>query len=617
MEERTAALRSWWAGFDQAHAVQSPGMPSLWGLVDQDLMSLSRTEQGFTPQPYRQCLPADVVEEVERLWATVTLQRYPGSIVSNPRPHQIMANALGSAGEFWHGVGLTAWFVCEGPYSRTTLGQADRYYSKPLAALRAAGCPVDTTFFRELSAAEPLLGQEEDVTDSTSNTVETPYGQVTFTPSMGRRTRRKGFEGVRDLITRYRRAWADQHLEAYHLQHRWRSELENVAHQLHRDVAAKGKPPTLIKFSRFATEAANHWTGGNLEALYTAIGEPAPSEQERPARLLTGDGYDFARRVCQELGGKPVDHDTWVNDPEETQRQWQLGRLAAESLRYLQLQEALGQPPTAKQFGAQRLPWPWPGGEAEGWPLLSPAASAVAVIRPRGGGQQMLAKGANSPMPTEAATIRITASGVPVDVSAVLLTRSGRVRGDDDLVFYNHPFQDGVRVNGDTVTAELGLVPQSVSNVAVVVSVDPEGPPSAVFGQGAMWEAEITQPSGTRLTFVTGFHRTRDCSRRGGALPPCGRMEGPRGRAGLRQRTGRPGHRVRHRRQPWAGHTVVTYRLVRRSVARSRRVRPEHMWLNSALRQNGCRLDATPTDRDAQTGGCRTQSPYQEVHGRR
>ncbi|MFF5576545.1 hypothetical protein [Streptomyces luteogriseus] len=160
-------------------------------------------------------------------------------------------------------MGLTAWFVCEGPYSRTTLGRADRYYSKPLAALRAAGCPVDTTFFRELRAAEQMLGPEEDVTDSTSNTVETPYGQVAFTSSMGRRTRRKGFEGVRDLITRYRRAWADQHLEAY-LQHRWRSELENVAHQLHRHVAAKGKPPTLIQFSRFATEAANHWTGGGL-----------------------------------------------------------------------------------------------------------------------------------------------------------------------------------------------------------------------------------------------------------------------------------------------------------------------------------------------------------------
>ncbi|MFF0000868.1 hypothetical protein [Streptomyces avermitilis] len=59
--------------------------------------------------------------------------------------------------------------------------------------------------------------------------------------------------------------------------------------------------------------------------------------------------------MYQELGGKSVDRDTWVNSPEETQRQWQLSRLATESLRYLQLQEALGQPPPAKKFGAQRL----------------------------------------------------------------------------------------------------------------------------------------------------------------------------------------------------------------------------------------------------------------------
>lgn len=520
VEERAAALRSWWAGFDQTHAVQSPGRPSLWGLVDQELMSLNRTEQGFTPQLYRRCLPADVLEQVGQLWETVTLQRHPGSIVSNPRPHQTMADALGPAGEFWHGVGLTAWFVCEGPYSRTTLGRVDRYHSKPLAALRAAGCPVDTVFFRELRAAEQMLGPEEEVADRATSAVETPYGQVTFTSGMGHGTRREGFERVRDLITRYRRAWAEQHLEAY-LQHRWRSELESIAHQLHRFVAEKGRQPTLIQFSRFATTAANHWTGGDLGALYTAIGEPAPAEQKRPARLLASDGYDFARRVYQELGGKAVDHDTWVNDPEETQRQWQLGRLATESLRYVQLQEALGQPPTAKQFGSQRLVWPWPGKKEEGWPVLqcvlatltgtspppaptsSPAAAGAAPPDGgHGGAQEVLVKGANVSVKTGATAVRITPAGAPVDVSAVLLTSSGRVRSDDDLVFFNHPSQDGVRVTGDTVRADLGLIPETVSSIAVVVSIDSEAQHGAVFGQDARWEAEITQPSGTRLSFT-------------------------------------------------------------------------------------------------------------------
>ncbi|WP_028815276.1 TerD family protein [Streptomyces flavidovirens] len=518
VEERAVALRSWWAGFDQTHAVQSPGMPSLWGLVDQELMSLSRTEQGFAPQLYRRCLPADVLGQIGRLWETVTLQRHPGSIVSNPRPHQTMADALGPAGEFWHGVGLTAWFVCEGPYSRTTLRRLERYYSKPLAALRAAGCPVDAVFFRELRVAEQMLGPEEDVADHANSAVETPFGQVTFTSGMGHGTRREGFERVRDLITRFRRAWAEQHLDAY-LHHRWRSELESVAHQLHRFVAEKGRQPTLIQFSRFATTAANHWTGGDLGALYTAIGEPAPAEQERPARLLAGDGYDFARRAYQEMGGKPVDHDTWMTSPEETQRQWQLSRLATESLRYLQLQEALGQPPTGKEFGAQRLTWPWPGEETEGWPIFQHVIATLTSIRlpptrrhspmapvhnEEYGARQTLAKGANTTVATEPTTVRITCTGAPVDISAVLLTPNGKVRNDHDLVFYNHPRHDGVRVGGDTVTANLSLIPDDITSIAVIVSIDLEAQPTAVFDQHTQWQADITQTSGTQLAFTPG-----------------------------------------------------------------------------------------------------------------
>jgi stress response protein SCP2 len=519
VEERAAALRDWWAAFDHAHAVQSRGMPSLWGLVDQDLMSLNRTEQGLTPQLYRQCLPPIVRERVGRLWETVTLPRHSGSIVSNPRPHQTMAQALGPAVEFWHGVGLTAWFVCEGPYSRTTLDRVDRYYSKPLAGLRAAGCPVDTVFFRELRAAEQLLGPEEEITDSTDSSIETPHGQMTITSSMSRGTRRAGFERVRDLITRHRRAWAEQHLDAY-LTQRWRSVLEDVARGHHRFVAAKGRPPTLAQFARFAVTAANHWTGGDLGALYTAIGEPAPSPQKRPVRLLPGDGYDFARRVYEELGGKPIDHETWVNNPEETQRQWRLSRLATESLRYLQLQEALGQPPTAKEFGAQRLTWPWPGAETEGWPVLQQVLAALARTssplailrspagppRPAGesGTRRLLAKGTNTALRTEPATVRITATGAPVDVSAVLLGLNGKVRSDHDLVFYNHPCQDGVSIGRDIVTADLGHIPDDVATIAVIVSIDLEAQPAAVFDQHTQWQADVTQSSGNQLTFAPG-----------------------------------------------------------------------------------------------------------------
>lgn len=519
IEERAGALREWWTAFDHLHAVQVPGMRSLWGLVDDGVMAFTgdKDDGVYTPHLYRQVVPQDVAHQVERLWQTMTLPRYPRSIVSNPRPHQLMAEALGPALEFWHGVALTAWFVCEGPYSRTPLSGIEDYYSRPLAALATAGCPVDLSLFEELRVAEQHLGPEQIREVGEESHVDTSYGPFTLTISHIAGMRREGFERLRDIINQHRRAWADTHLDTY-LRRQWRSELEEVARSHHRVVAAKGRPPTLTQFGQFATAAANHWTGGDLGALYTAIGEPAPAEQHRPARLLTGAGVDFARRVYQALGGRPVDADMSTNRPEEAQRHWFLSRLAAESLRYLQLQEALGEPPTAKQFGTQRLTWPWPGEEAEGWPILQQTIASLAhtASPPPGAAyspsetpqaaqnsnrsMQLLAKGANTVLRPGPVTVQISAASTPVDVSAVLLNGSGKVRDDHDFVFYNQPHHDGVHTNSDTVTADLDHIPADVQSIAVIVSIDLQAQPTATFDRHTPWRADISQP-GQALRF--------------------------------------------------------------------------------------------------------------------
>ncbi|WP_405933621.1 TerD family protein [Streptomyces sp. NBC_00827] len=519
VEERVAALREWWTAFDQAHAVQRPGMRPLWGLVDDNIMAFSwQDDHGFTQQLYRQVLPASVNEQVDRLWQSVTLQRHAKSLVSNPRPHQLMAETLGPALEFWHGVALTAWFVCEGPYSRAPLSGVADYYSRALTALAAAGCPVAPDLFEELRIAEQYLGPEEMIVKERNELpVDTAIGPFTMTSTLSSGSRREGFERVRDIITRRRRAWAEQYLDTY-LQQRWRTALEGVAQVHHRFVAAKGRPPSLIQFAQFATAAANQWTGGDLGALYTAIGEPAPAQQLHPARLLPGDGYDVAQRVYTTLGGTAIDNDLRMNQPEEAQRQWQLSRLAVESLRYLQLHEALGQPPTAKQFGSARLAWPWPGEEAEGWPLFQHTLAALANTSPPASEpaagtaeaapgllestKHVLAKGANAPLRTESVAVRLITTGAPVDVSAVLLTSNGKVRSDHDLVFYNHPHHDGVRTSGDTVTADLPHVPDDVHTVAVIASIDLEAQPAASFDQHTTWHVEVAQPTGGELAFT-------------------------------------------------------------------------------------------------------------------
>ncbi|WP_033221172.1 TerD family protein [Kitasatospora phosalacinea] len=87
-----------------------------------------------------------------------------------------------------------------------------------------------------------------------------------------------------------------------------------------------------------------------------------------------------------------------------------------------------------------------------------------------------LSKGANALLAGPHCRVTVVASGLPVDVSAVLLGLDGKVRSDHDLVFYNHPFQDGVTAAGTTVMADLDRVPSSVERVAVVVSVDADCP---------------------------------------------------------------------------------------------------------------------------------------------
>ena len=82
------------------------------------------------------------------------LARWPEHIVTNLSPHGTMSETFGPALSFWHGVGLTAWFITEGPYARTDMvGLAD-YYASQLAALDTFGCPVDPLVFDELIVAE-------------------------------------------------------------------------------------------------------------------------------------------------------------------------------------------------------------------------------------------------------------------------------------------------------------------------------------------------------------------------------------------------------------------------------------------------------------------------------
>src|SRR6476620_10744429 len=98
-----------------------------------------------------------------------------------------------------------------------------------------------------------------------------------------------------------------------------------------------------------------------------------------------------------------------------------------------------------------------------------------------------MVKGANMPVPASSVRAVLTSTGGPGipdgDVSALLLTEQGRVRKDDDFVFYNQPRHasgavshggksaPGSRVS-DVIRVNLAAVEAAIGSVLIAASAD-------------------------------------------------------------------------------------------------------------------------------------------------
>ena len=112
-----------------------------------------------------------------------------------------------------------------------------------------------------------------------------------------------------------------------------------------------------------------------------------------------------------------------------------------------------------------------------------------------------LTKGSNTELPT--APVRAVLSwdagpGVPdVDTSALLLTAAGKVRSDDDLVFYNQPAHPSgaVRYGRDgAVEVDLAAVEAQVERVVLAASAD-----GGTFGQVPGLHLRVLDAAGAEL----------------------------------------------------------------------------------------------------------------------
>ncbi|GAA2081673.1 TerD family protein [Streptomyces albiaxialis] len=92
-------------------------------------------------------------------------------------------------------------------------------------------------------------------------------------------------------------------------------------------------------------------------------------------------------------------------------------------------------------------------------------------------GMTAMTPGSNLPLPAPRVAVEVTAP-TKLDVSALLLGPEGKVRSDEDFVFYNQPSAPGVTHSSgaaDTITVETGSVPAEIAKVVVTASLDTPG----------------------------------------------------------------------------------------------------------------------------------------------
>jgi hypothetical protein len=350
VEDRVVALKRYWATFDEVHARHAKGMPSLWGLVaEQDLpVDHGGFDDGrSTPYAFAALMPPDVLGEIDRLWGRQMSPTSPDVVISNPSPHYTVAQALGSALTFWHGVALTAWFICEGPYSRTSLEDATEYYARNLAELEALGAPVDRALFSDLVAAKRHLRPRSRRYKDEGPRTNGPA--IVITMSVGG-DQYDGFEHLRDVITRYRRAWATAYLDVY-LRRRWDASIRDASVLYHRLLNEKGRPPSLKVYGRKVAATTNAWFGGDVSMLYAAIGEKCPGAVRTAVRILPTDPRTLWLGIAPLVPALPTAKGT-----DEESKRWDQQTLAASigrfAYRWVAVWETLGREPTLTEAGS-------------------------------------------------------------------------------------------------------------------------------------------------------------------------------------------------------------------------------------------------------------------------
>lgn len=106
-----------------------------------------------------------------------------------------------------------------------------------------------------------------------------------------------------------------------------------------------------------------------------------------------------------------------------------------------------------------------------------------------------LSKGQNGPLPAGPVTVTVELPA-PADVSALLVTESGKVRSDADFVFFNQPTGPGVSLANGALRIDGAGLPADIAQVRVAITLDDA---SASFGRFGAPVARVADGAGSPL----------------------------------------------------------------------------------------------------------------------
>jgi hypothetical protein len=185
------------------------------------------------------------------------------------------------------------------------------------------------------------LGPIEERTETISEESE---AGISITLTAARGERRDGYEMLRDVITRHRRA--EKYLTAY-LDARWKADVQSAGEAYHRHTADRARPPTVKQFAEMAGPARTNWFAGDLAAVYNVLGLRSPLPPTTYRRCIPENASGFTKRLRQVLRAVSST-DASTKDTVRFTNSTQV--LAQHSLTWLGQMEVLGKPPELAQF---------------------------------------------------------------------------------------------------------------------------------------------------------------------------------------------------------------------------------------------------------------------------